>query len=149
VQLPLAPAPTREALETAAKNTKSPQTVSHAQYYLDKLSAGEAIPTAVTEPVGVWTFGDDLAVVFLGGEVVVDYDLKLGEMFDPNRLWVVAYANAVPCYIASQRILREGGYEADFSMIYYRQPTRFAPEVEPTLLGAVRQLMPAAFKSKQ
>ncbi|NOX53168.1 MAG: hypothetical protein GXP27_01760 [Planctomycetes bacterium] len=86
-------------------------------------------------------------MVFLPGEVVVDYQVRLAEMFDPYRLWVNAYSNDVPCYIPSRRILREGGYEADSSMIYYDRPTRFAPEVEDLVLGAVRRLMPAAFRA--
>ena len=50
-------------------------------------------------------------MVFLPGEVVVDYVLRLKKEFDPGRLWVTAYANDLPCYIPSERILREGGYE--------------------------------------
>ena len=50
-------------------------------------------------------------MVFLPGEVVVDYVLRLKKEFDPARLWVTAYANDEPCYIPSERILKEGGYE--------------------------------------
>ena len=50
-----------------------------------------------------WCFGDDLAMVFLGGEVVVDYSIRLNDMFDSDRLWINAYSNDVPCYIASAR----------------------------------------------
>ena len=69
--------------------------------------------------VQAWRFGDELAMVFLPGEVVVDYVLRLKKEFDPARLWVTAYANDVPCYIPSERILREGGYEGGGAMVYY------------------------------
>ena len=36
----------------------------------------------------------------------------------------------MPGYIPSRRILREGGYEADFSQVYYEQPGRYDPSVE-------------------
>ena len=80
--------------------------------------------------------------MFLGGEVVVDYVLRLKKECDPSRLWVVAYTNDVPCYIASKRVLAEGGYEADASMIYYGQPTRLAPEAEDRIVEAVHDLLP-------
>ena len=66
-------------------------------------------------------------MVFLPGEVVVDYALRLKWEIDQHRLWVVAYTNDVPCYIPSRRVLSEGGYEADLSMVFYGHPSRFAP----------------------
>ena len=99
----------------------------------------------MTYPVQTWCFGDALAVVFLGGEVVVDYALRLGRECDAERLWVVAYSNDVPCYIASKRLLGEGGYEVDTSMVYYGQPTRLAPEAEDRIVEAVHDLLPEPF----
>ena len=42
----------------------------------------------------------------------MDYALRLKKELGADRTWVVAYANEVPCYIPSERILKEGGYEA-------------------------------------
>ena len=39
------------------------------------------------------------------GEVVVDYSLRLRRELDRNRLWVVGYANHVPGYVPSERVL--------------------------------------------
>ena len=57
-------------------------------------------------------------MVFLGGEVVADYALRLKRELGASRLWVNAYANHVPCYIPSTRVLAEGGYEAELAMDY-------------------------------
>jgi hypothetical protein len=54
---------------------------------------------------------------------------------------VAAYANDVFAYVPSARILFEGGYEADFNLIYYGLPTRFANEVEEVLIKGVRGLV--------
>jgi len=54
-----------------------------------------------------------------------------------SRFWVAGYANDVFAYVPSLRILHEGGYEADFNLIYYGQPTRFAPAVEDVLIKAI------------
>jgi hypothetical protein len=84
-------------------------------------------------------------MVFLPGEVVVDYALRLKREFDGSRLWVSAYSNDVPCYIPSRRVLEEGGYEGATAMVYYDRPTKFAADVEERIINAVRELMPRAF----
>jgi hypothetical protein len=117
----------------------------HAQVFLEKLDRGEPIPTQIPYPVQTWCFGDELTMVFLGGEVVVDYALRLRNELDPARLWVSAYSNDVPCYIASKRLLKEGGYEVDDSMIYYARPTRLSPEAEDGIIATVHDLVPARF----
>lgn len=114
----------------------------HAKQYLARLKQGEKLPTTLSYPIGTWTFGQDLAMVFLGGEVVVDYAIRLREEFQADRLWINAYTNDVPCYIPSRRILREGGYEADRSMAYYARPNRFSAEVEDLIMDAVQKLLP-------
>jgi neutral ceramidase len=95
--------------------------------------------------VTTWTFGHELAMVFLPGEVTIDYVLRLKRELDGSRLWVTAYANGMPCYISSKRLLDEGGYEVDSSMVSYGQPTRLAPEAEDTVIDAVLSLVPPAF----
>jgi hypothetical protein len=84
-------------------------------------------------------------MVFLSGEVVVDYALRLKREFDPARLWVTAYANYVPCYIPSRRILDEGGYEAEESLWYYDRPTRISTNAEEVIIKNVHELLPKSF----
>jgi hypothetical protein len=148
VDLPLGPLPTREEWEQRAKEGGTRG--SHARRFLEMLDRGEAVPTTVPNyPVQTWCFGENLAMVFLGGEVVVDYALRLNDTFDGDRLWLNAYSNDVPCYIASKRVLQEGGYEADFSMIYYARPTRLAPEAEDIIVDTVQKLLPPEFYSEE
>ena len=87
-------------------------------------------------------------MVFLPGEVVVDYSLRLKREFDAARLWVNAYANDVPCSIPSERILCEGGYEGGGAMIYYDRPTRLAPGVEERIVSTVRRLLPRNYATQ-
>jgi len=110
----------------------------HAHKQLRRLAAGEALPTEVPYPIQSWAFGSDLALVFLGGEVVVDYVHLLRQRLDPERLWVTAYANDVPCYIPSRRILREGGYEGGDAMVWYDLPTRLTEDCERLILDEVQ-----------
>jgi len=143
IELPLDPLPLRTEWEARAKETN--HIGSHARMNLARLDRGETLPTKVPYLVQSWMFGDAFVMVFLPGEVVVDYSLRLKREFDASRFWVNAYANDVPCYIASERILEEGGYEGGDAMIYYDKPARLAPGVENLILGTVHQLVPKAF----
>jgi hypothetical protein len=73
--------------------------------------------------------------------VVVDYALLLKQEFGPDRLVVAAYSNDVMGYIPTRRILREGGYEAGDSMVYFVQPGWFTDEVEDLVLDSARRLL--------
>ena len=84
-------------------------------------------------------------MIFLGGEVVAEYSLRLRRELDASRLWINAYSNSVPCYVPSQRMIAEGGYEVDGSMDYYGWPTRLAFSTEDRLIASVSELVPATF----
>jgi putative membrane-bound dehydrogenase-like protein len=143
IELPFADLPSREDWESRAKE---PGAVGyHGRHFLAKLDKGEKLPTSMPYVMSTWCFGEDLAMVFLAGEVVVDYAIAIGEHFQKDKIWITAYANDVPSYIASRRILREGGYEADQSMVYYARPTRLAGEAEDLILDSVQKLLPHAY----
>ena len=118
----------------------------HARLNLARLDRGEVLPTELPYSVQTWVFGDDLAMVFLPGEVVVDYSLRIKRTYLRDRLWVNAYANDVPCYIPSARVWDEGGYEGGGAMPYYDRPTRLARDTEERILGRVVALLPPRFK---
>ncbi|MDB5278807.1 MAG: Alkaline ceramidase domain protein [Ferruginibacter sp.] len=92
-------------------------------------------------PVQAVRFGNDLTILALSGEVVVDYSLKSKKIFAGENLFVAGYCNEVTCYIPSKRVLKEGGYEADESMVYYGLPGPFADDVEDRIFKAIRQVL--------
>lgn len=112
----------------------------YARLALERIARGEEIPESLSYTVQTWSFGD-LAMVFLPGEVVVDYALRLKDETNDDRLWITAYANDVPCYIASRRVIREGGYEVDRSMYSYDHPSRFVEEIEDFIVEATLELL--------
>ena len=137
IELPFDKHPTREEWQEKAKRADA--VGYHARVQLAKLDRGERLQTQLSYPIQTWAFGDQLALVFLPGEVVVDYSLRLKREFDRARLCVNGYSNDEPCYIPSERVLKEGGYEGGDAMIYYDRPTRFAPGLEqkiPELVAA-------------
>lgn len=146
IQLPLAKPKPREHWQAQLKSGGFDHQLAKAM--LMKLDVQGSIPTEVSYPLSVWRFGDDLAMVFLAGEVVVDYAVRLKRELDWSRLWVNAWANDMPGYIPSRRVLAEGGYEADFSQVYYEQPGRYDPGVEDKLIQAVHELVGESFKAR-
>ncbi len=135
--------PTREEWE--ARGAREDAVGYHARYQLAKLDRGESLPTTLEYPVQTMAFGDSLAMVFLSGEVVVDYALRLKRENDSRRLWTNGYSNGVAGYIPSERILREGGYEGGGAMVYFDRPTRFAAGIEQPIIDAVQRGLPPAF----
>ncbi len=136
--------PTHDQWQALAESKSAP-IAYHAQKNLARLDRGEELPTHLPYLVQTWSFGDDLTMVFLPGEVVVDYSLRIKREFDRSRLWVHGYANDVQCYIPSRRILDEGGYEGAGAMVYFDRPTKLAADVEERIFAALRVLIPAEF----
>lgn len=137
VPLTLAALPTREELERAAGSTNRYE-ARRAGLLLEQLEASGRLSRTYPYPVQVWHLGSELSWVILGGEVVVDYALRLKRELHPQAVWVAGYANDVMAYIPSLRVLREGGYEGGGAMLYYGLPSPWAEDVEETIVRAVK-----------
>ena len=119
---------------------KNPPRVRRAQAMLKRYDEGDPV-RETPYPVQAIAFGKSLTILALGGEVVVDYDLRVKKEYPGRNLIVAGYSNDVMCYIPSLRVLREGGYEANDSMIYYGQPGPFAEDVEDRVFDAIHRVM--------
>jgi hypothetical protein len=88
-------------------------------------------------PIQGIRLGNEFRMIALGGEVVVDYSLRTKKEFPGKNIFVAGYSNEVMCYIPSERVLKEGGYEADSSMIYYGMPGPFENGIEEKIMAAI------------
>lgn len=132
--------PTQVELEATAK-TGVRFEAGRARMFLAELAAGRPIAANYPYPVQVWKLGPDgPRWVLLGGEVVVDYALRIKVELGPQNTWVAGYSNDVMAYIPSRRVLAEGGYEGATSMIYYGRPSPWAPMLEEAIVKSVRTL---------
>lgn len=118
-----------------------------AKIVLEAFNAGHPI-RSIPYAVQALRFGDGPSLLFLSGEVVVDYALRAKRAYPKESLVVAGYSSEVQCYVPSLRVLREGGYEADESMIYYGLPGPFDETVEETVFSAVRKVMSAVGASE-
>ncbi|WP_153556154.1 neutral/alkaline non-lysosomal ceramidase N-terminal domain-containing protein [Roseimaritima sediminicola] len=117
----------------------------NAQTQLARLDAGHSLPTALDYPIHVCSFGDQLCMVFLAGEVCVDYAIRLRGELDGSRIWMHGYSQDFGAYIPSERLLREGGYGGGAEIPYFALPTRLAGGLEDKIVSAVHRLVPEAF----
>ena len=139
IELPFAFVPTAADLESKkAKGNKYEQAL--ADSLLKKLAAGETLPATYPYPIQVWQVGDGVTWVALGGEITVEYSLRVKERLGQGRTWVTGYANDVMSYIPSEKILAEGGYEGDTSQTYYQKPTKWAPGIEKRIVDKVVEI---------
>jgi hypothetical protein len=130
---------TRETFEQRL-NDPNPVRARHARYMAATYDERRPI-RRVAYPVQAVRFGKTLTLVALGGEVVIDYALRVKREYPGEPVIVAGYSNDVMCYIPSLRVLKEGGYEAVDSMMYYGQPGPFDEEVEATVFGGIHQVL--------
>jgi len=134
IDLPLHAIPTRDALVADSMNADK-YIAARAKMLLKQLETEGSIPKTYPYPIQTWRL-DDLAMVLLGGEVVVDYSLRIKKEL-PGKTWPIAYANDVMAYIPSLRVLKEGGYEGATSMVYYGLPSVWGEAVEELIVAEV------------
>ena len=140
VELKLSEPPTKEELSKIAVAENS--SAAHKRWatrLLTKLERGESLMTSYPYPIQVWQLGDQL-IFSLGGELVIDYAIKLKEIFGQD-IFVMGYSNDVMSYIPSVRILREGGYEGERSQKTYGLPSTWAPSVEIKIINGFIELV--------
>ncbi|MBI1784768.1 neutral/alkaline non-lysosomal ceramidase N-terminal domain-containing protein [Candidatus Sumerlaeota bacterium] len=144
IALPLSAPPPREEIE---KDLKGDMYHSRrAKALLKTLDENGKLETAYPYPIQILEFGDakigaGLIVVALGGEVVVDYSLRLKHELGRERTWVAGYSNDVMAYIPSWRILKEGGYEGGDAMVYYGLYGPWDKTVEEEIIKGVHELL--------
>ncbi len=139
IDLALDTLPTPEQIDNDLKS-ENVYIARRAAWLKKQLDASGKIPANYPYPIQAWKLGNAASLTFLGGEVVVDYSLRLREELKSPHNWFAGYSNDVMAYIPSRRVLLEGGYEGESSMIYYGLATRWSPAVEEHIVREVKNL---------
>lgn len=131
--------PTRGQLEERSRS-KDKREAAYADRILKRLNEEGSLPASYPYPVQVTRLGDELTWITLGGEVVVDYALRLKREIADPIVWVSGYSNDVMAYIPSLRVWKEGGYEAGDAMKGGTHPTRWSDRAEDQIISTVLEL---------
>lgn len=135
-QLQLQQIPDAEQLNQTTRSTNRYE-AARARLLQKQLQEEGNVPDSYPYPIAVWKLGNEINFVHLGGEVVVDYSLRLKNELNGKQTWVAGYANDVMAYIPSRRVLAEGGYEGGGSNVYYGLPGLWHPDSEAKIINAV------------
>ncbi len=140
VDVPFRTPPSREELRKTLDSATGADR-QHAERLLKLFERDGKLMDHYPYPVQVWQFGHALKIIFLGGEVVVDYALRLKAQHGWETTWVAGYSNDVFAYIPSLRVLKEGGYEGGGAMELDDFPGPFHPAVEEIIVEKVNELV--------
>ena len=138
IPLALAKLPTRDELVTQTSDTNK-YIAMRAKMLLEEIDGGKPLSPTYPYPVQRWRLGDGPDFFLLGGEVVVDFALRIKSEQRGSKTWVAGYTNDVMAYIPSRRVLTEGGYEGGGAMVYYGLPTVWSEQVEQQIMAEVNR----------
>jgi hypothetical protein len=140
VDLALGALPEKSKMEAMAAAAPS-YSQRWAARILKEQASGQALRTSYPYPIQAWRLGGEQLWVALGGEVVVDYSLKFKARYGEGA-WITGYANDVMAYIPSHRVLLEGGYEGQSSMMVYGLPAeRWGADIEDRVTAGVERVV--------
>ncbi len=99
------------------------------------------LPDSLRYEAQLLTFGDEVSLLALPGEVVSELGAAARRTV-PRPTLFCGYSNGLPCYVPNARIRREGGYEAGLrSNEFFGLPGWLAQESELVILAAVEEAM--------
>jgi hypothetical protein len=130
--------PTRDDLVAQTKDANK-SIAMRAKMLLEEIDSGDPLSQTYPYPVELWRLGNDLEWFFLGGEVVVDFAIRVKAEQHGTKTWMAGYSNDVMAYIPSRRVLTEGGYEGGGAMVYYGQPTAWSEQVEHQIMDEINR----------
>jgi hypothetical protein len=132
VAIPLASHLNHAELEAAVASNETPfaQRV-HAAEKLAFLRRGEA---GTKIPIGRLQLGDN-QLLFMPGELFVEYQLAAQHMLPDKNVFMAAYGEYGTFYIGTRVAYPQGGYETSVGA------SNVAPETEAVLIGAMRELL--------
>ena len=136
IDLPFAPVSNDEIAKW--KESKDNYDQRRAAFLLKEIATNGRVRPSYPYPIQSIRFGTDLTLIALGGEVVVDYSLRIKREHQ-GAVWVAGYSNDVMAYIPSERVLGEGGYEGGGAMRYSNLPNSWRPGVEERIMHAIEK----------
>lgn len=139
IDLALDTLPTKEQVENDLKSNDV-YIARRARWLMKKIADDGKLSQTYPYPIQTWAVGDATTLTFLGGEVVVDFAVRLRSELPGAHNWIAGYSNDVMAYIPSSRVLMEGGYEGASAMIYYGLPTIWSTDVEEHIVRTVHEI---------
>jgi len=98
------------------------------------------LPEALDLACGMVQLNPDFYICTMGGEPCINIQTVLRAAFPDKTLLCFGYANAI-AYIPSDKVITEGGYEAEGSVTEYRLKGRVSPGVDAIYIDGFKNAM--------
>jgi neutral ceramidase len=108
-----------------------------AQYILDHY---DELKEELDLHASILKLSDDMYIFALGGEPSYDVGVVLRRAFPNQLVLCIGYCDDI-AYIPSDKLIKEGGYESDGSIVEYRLKGRIAAGVDAALVGGFRNAL--------
>lgn len=110
---------------------------ARAKYILDHY---DELPDSCLLHGGVIKITDDLMVVYMGGEICYSTKKLLMEQFPDKKIFFVGYTDST-AYVPSDKIISEGGYEHEGSIVEYTLKGSFCAGIDALMVNAVKDCL--------
>ena len=112
-----------------------------ANYWLQKLRAGESLPESIDLTLSIVELSPELRFATVAGELLTDMGMKIKHQFKNGTTLVLGYTNGEIAYILDAKTIKEGGYEATEVVFFsHDKPAPFIPEIEEIILSGFKEL---------
>jgi len=141
IPLPFDKTWTEETFREYARKHQSEFRRAWANYWLGKISDGEAIPPSMNLALSIMELSPDLRFLGIAGELLTDMGIKIKENYSDGITLPCGYTNGRIGYIPDSEVLREGGYEATETVFFtIGMPAPWRDDIDDTILGAFDEL---------
>jgi len=103
------------------------------QENMPELKRNGALKESIELECNFWKFDDKFCIVTLEGEVCHEIALMARKIFKSENMCFLGYTNGSPCYIPSEKVIEEGGYEGEYNMVIYSHQSPFKKGIEKKL----------------
>ncbi len=125
--------------EMASEKTADALIRQWAKFILKKFPDGN-VPNKLSIQVQLVGIGGDVVFITLPGEPVSEIAINLRKMTpNPDAAFICGYTNGLLGYLPTDRMIKEGGYEVEFSNLVYLMPAPFEPGVESAITTAAEK----------
>ncbi len=123
----------RSYYEQDYKDDPFPAIRECARYVMDNY---DSLPETCDLHGGCLQISKDILVIYLGGEICYSTKKLFKDAFPDKHIYFLGYADST-AYVPSDKIISEGGYEHEGSIIEYRLKGTFRPGIDKLMLDAV------------
>ena len=82
----------------------------------------------------------DTRIIGLSSEVVAKVGRNVKDMYPDKNTIFLGYCTYIRLYIPTSKMIEEGGYEGDYSMVYCLSPAPYVKNIDQIIKHEVKSL---------